>query len=424
MIDQSSHSERGQAIVYLVIGIVVFLGFVALAIDGGMVLADRRNAQNASDAASLAGGAAAASHLNLNRSNVCKKQWSCQGGTITGDSIPKANTAANQRAADNNFTNSNKLTDVNVSVGCRGSEWNYAGITVTVDISATTPSNFLQVISPGALHNKVDAVTTVDPGGPLQYGNAIVALNPASCTGQIGVSFHGTADINIQGGGVFSNGCVRSDGSSKVYDVPDPLDDSTIPNIKIRGNDLKYDPTKDIIDPPPTTTTEQIPKYTYDIDPPDCSKGKGWFTDSTLPTSLNGLYCVTGDLTFKKGPYNGTDVTIFVQDGKLTINGNEDVTLDAPPSDFTGAALPGILFYLPQTNHNEVKLNGTSKVTISGVVFAPGSNIVLTGTDDVISFMSTQFIGWDVNVGGTQQTNIVYNACDGYISPPSLQLYK
>ncbi len=52
------NSEKGQAIVYLVIGLVVFLGFVALAIDGGMVLADRRDAQNATDASALAGASA------------------------------------------------------------------------------------------------------------------------------------------------------------------------------------------------------------------------------------------------------------------------------------------------------------------------------------------------------------------------------
>ncbi len=57
------NSEKGQAIVFLVIGLVVFLGFVALAIDGGMALADRRHEQNAADAASLAGGGKAALDL-------------------------------------------------------------------------------------------------------------------------------------------------------------------------------------------------------------------------------------------------------------------------------------------------------------------------------------------------------------------------
>ncbi len=49
-------SEKGQAIVFLVLGLVVFLGFVALAIDGGMALADRRHSQNSADASSLSPG--------------------------------------------------------------------------------------------------------------------------------------------------------------------------------------------------------------------------------------------------------------------------------------------------------------------------------------------------------------------------------
>ena len=42
-------SENGQAIILIIIGIVALLGFAALAIDGGMVYADRRNAQNGAD---------------------------------------------------------------------------------------------------------------------------------------------------------------------------------------------------------------------------------------------------------------------------------------------------------------------------------------------------------------------------------------
>jgi uncharacterized membrane protein len=48
-------SESGQAIVLLAISIVVLLGFTALAVDGGMIFSDRRHAQNAADAAALAG---------------------------------------------------------------------------------------------------------------------------------------------------------------------------------------------------------------------------------------------------------------------------------------------------------------------------------------------------------------------------------
>ena len=49
-------SEKGQIIILLAVGIVILLGFTALAIDGGMVFFDRRSAQNAADASALAGG--------------------------------------------------------------------------------------------------------------------------------------------------------------------------------------------------------------------------------------------------------------------------------------------------------------------------------------------------------------------------------
>jgi len=47
-------SEKGQALILIAFGIVALIGFTALAIDGGRVFSDRRNAQNAADTAALA----------------------------------------------------------------------------------------------------------------------------------------------------------------------------------------------------------------------------------------------------------------------------------------------------------------------------------------------------------------------------------
>jgi Flp pilus assembly protein TadG len=48
--------ERGQALVLFVLGLAVLLGFVALTVDVGLILRERRQLQNAADAAALAGG--------------------------------------------------------------------------------------------------------------------------------------------------------------------------------------------------------------------------------------------------------------------------------------------------------------------------------------------------------------------------------
>jgi uncharacterized membrane protein len=53
-------NEKGQAIVFLVIGLVVVRGFVALAIDGGLAFANRPEDQNRADGAALAGAGALA----------------------------------------------------------------------------------------------------------------------------------------------------------------------------------------------------------------------------------------------------------------------------------------------------------------------------------------------------------------------------
>jgi Tfp pilus assembly protein PilV len=51
-------SERGQALVLIVIGIIGLVGITALSIDGGNAYFDRRRAQNAADTAAMAAGLA------------------------------------------------------------------------------------------------------------------------------------------------------------------------------------------------------------------------------------------------------------------------------------------------------------------------------------------------------------------------------
>src|SRR5512136_48608 len=54
--DNEEHTtERGQTLVLVVIAFVVFIGVLALVLDGGNAYAAKRQAQNAADAGALAG---------------------------------------------------------------------------------------------------------------------------------------------------------------------------------------------------------------------------------------------------------------------------------------------------------------------------------------------------------------------------------
>jgi Flp pilus assembly protein TadG len=56
-------SERGQALVLVVLALVAMIGVTALVIDGGNAFAQQRGTQNASDAAALAGATVMVEHL-------------------------------------------------------------------------------------------------------------------------------------------------------------------------------------------------------------------------------------------------------------------------------------------------------------------------------------------------------------------------
>jgi len=420
MIIKYKNSEKGQAIVYLAIGIVVFLGFVALAIDGGMALADRRHSQNTADAASLAGGAAAA--ISLENSHINYKNWDCSNGKPGQTAYLAAENAAIARASANNFSIDTNPSDHNGVVAiCGSSPHSWYGdkgdiyIDVTVEISATTPSNFLQLVFPKALHNEVDSVTRVRPRQPLGFGNAIVALNYKDCQGhQDGGIMYGNGEIVVQGGGVFSNGCLRGNGQPNV----------TIHDGGAFGNDLDLGNAN--WDPAPEKITEQMPDSMYFIKPPpDCSKPNAYNVSSLPATLAKGLYCITGNLTINGGDrITGTDVTIYVPNGKVIVNGTPYLEISAPPANATDAspAIPGLLLYLPPDNPNPVTFNGTEDSVLQGLILAPSSTIQLNGTGG--NTYVGQVIGWNVEIGGTSDFSLIYDDSVVYNKPTWIELAK
>ncbi|MCK4490611.1 MAG: hypothetical protein KAU23_10140, partial [Anaerolineales bacterium] len=208
--------EEGQVVAYLAVVLVVLLGFAALALDGGMLLSDRRDAQNAADSASLAGGSAAAYYMRANDVNY--NAFIC-GTSGTVNTKASAETEAIIRAASNDYVIDNDLSDKHgVNANCEivdmGSYMDKY-FDITTKITRDTTTNFAQLIYDGPLRNEVEAVTRVYPPAPLAFGKAIIALNESACSGNSnGVIFSGTSSTTVTGGGVWSNGCLKGDGAS------------------------------------------------------------------------------------------------------------------------------------------------------------------------------------------------------------------
>ena len=413
-------SEIGQAMIFIVIGFIVILGFVGLAIDGGMVFSDRRHAQNAADASSLAAGGKAA--LYLEDHGVNYTNWNCSMGQIA-TAMAQGRAAAVNRAATNEFTIDQDISDFHgVSTQC--AIYNYGAyidkyIDITVWITTNTQGNFTRFLFNAPLTSRVQSVTRIRPRMPLAFGQTVVSLNSGGCSGQSnGITAHGNGNITVHYGGFFSNGCLRSNGGPYVASVD--------------GGGISYAGELvggEAFHPPAQQAATSLPESSWHVDPPNCSHPDAHnVTGSELKAASPlepGLYCVTGDLNLNGNlTLEGTDITIYMVDGGISMNGGATVEIHAPGT-YTDPkpAIPGILIFMAPGNSSEVQINGNADSQFTGTVYAPESNIDVTGNGSPTGY-ETQFIGWNVEVGGTSDTVLWYCSCMVYSKPTSLDLNR
>jgi hypothetical protein len=434
----SQCSESGQVMVFLAVCFVVLLGFAALAIDGGMLYSDRRHAQNAADAASLAGGSGAAYFMRVH--NVNYNAFVCgTSGTLSTQAA--AENAAIVQAGLNDYVIDNDISDnLGVSVTC---EINDLGshedkhLDVLTKITRDTPTNFAHLIYDGPLRNEVEAVARIYPPAPLAFGKAIVALNQAACSGnKYGVIFSGSSTTTVTGGGVWSNGCLTGNGTSFTVTVNNG-------GVGYAGSSSG---TLTNIVPSPQYIPSPLPDYSTVVTEPDCSglpsRTVPKTGDATLQPGIYdeikwpngaltfspGLYCITGSkgIQITGGSLLGDGVTIFLANAGMTISGNvSPVDLRAPEeSPDPAPAMPGILVYLANGNTETVSITGNSTSFYLGTVYAPDGDLFFSGSSGTNPTFNTQLIGNNVEVSGGATIDINFNDDENFEKPPYMDLLK
>lgn len=426
-----TQTNRGQIVVIFAVALIVLLGFTALAIDGGMIYSDRRYDQSVADASSLAGGGAAAKTLDDN--GVTYVDFTCSLGGVAAARTAAVN-AAISRAVSNNFPDIDADISDNhgVITECVNDPDKFdRHIDVRTGVTSETSTSFAQLFTNGAFVNQVDAVVRVRPRTEFAFGNAIVALSPDcpnSNTG--GVRFDGNSDVQIDGGGVFSNACITAGGTSLSIDV----DDGNI------GYFTTYTPSgTPTVNPTPEQAPAQIPDY--GITPPICPttpaishNGAGTIDPGNYSRiKLNngdlimnpGLYCLSGNFSITGGHLIGEGVTIFFKDGSFeySTSGNPEVDLIAPTdANLVGNAIPGVVVYfLPSLS---VSLLGNGDSIYQGIIYAPNGMVEVGGTSGVNPTFNTQIVGYTVKVHGNATININYDNNIPYTWSPKLDVYR
>ncbi len=200
--------ERGQVIVLIALLVVILLGFTALAIDGGGLFLLQRDAQNAADAAALAGAYA-----------------KCTKGNVDA--------AAKERAELDGFPDMELIGGPDVDVlnpSPQGAQY------VEVVITADKPSYFAHLIFSGPLRVTVrsigECIISFDPDAAA----AVMALSPCypapgSCPSTTDPTVSSSvSDSTIIGGINGGCGCKLTGANTQLYDdlscMPDTRGDT------------------------------------------------------------------------------------------------------------------------------------------------------------------------------------------------------
>jgi len=422
--------ERGQALVLIAIASIALFAIIGLVIDGSAAFSDRRHAQNAADTAALAGALAKVKGDPYWDLAAVDRAGANGYGDLVGSTVVVNNPPASgiySNCADVHFT----CTD-------------YVQVIITTNLKTT----FASIFGINQLHNRVEAVaSTITANDHYNFGgNSVVALSSSGCALVAG----GTTNVDINGGGMFSNsdsscafkknscaGTVDIDGGSGTITTVggDELNTGCLPsaNLSTGAKQVAFPPVYEQLATPTecSQTADLAANYNVTGSGPTRTATLQPGHYSQLPVNNNwkdmilnpGVYCIdttlsvssTGSLSIASGNTAGV-LLYFKAGGSFTINGGATVNIwgintnnTSTPSEYQGFLMyvaPNYSLSTPPT----CKINGGSTSTYAGTIYAPYCNLQLNGGSGMT--MNSQLVGYTVDMTGASGVTLNYTAGD------------
>lgn len=419
--------EAGSSILLMAFGVVVLLGFAALAIDGGMLYVQKRSAQNAADAASLTGALA----------------------ITQGFSGAQLNYIVQEKARENGFDHNDPSTEVVVNWPPQAPS-PYVGNPnyIQVVVTSTVNSAFAHFVYSGPLQVSAEAVAHARLGEDFAPGYAIFAKNLDECQT---LEFDGNPNLVLTGGGsIYANSkCDCASGGAGVMNGDGNVNVMEGGAIKLGGCWVK-DGASGTVNPIPLTGLPQqalpqapIPNCTgledfgdvvvkdFETITPGMYESIN-FSANADATMDPGLYCIYGSgagglafPTLGTARVTGNGVLLYFMEnaGGMTTSANSEVHLSASDdlTDNAGNQWAGMLIYIHPNNHENVVLTGTSNSSYIGSVYAPGSYCEAQGTSGSVA-LQTQLICDTIRLTGTGDIDISYDMEKLYHLPDAVEL--
>jgi len=370
--------ENGQTFVLTALCMTCFMGFMALAVDVGILFNTRRKLQTAADAAATA---AALRYLSL---------YDANNNNQTAE-IAAANTAGSA-AGQSNVSGSTVTVAVNTNpaspaahTGCVGTNCYFEAIVSQQNSTIFYSTFFSMFQGRGASPFTVKARAVAGTPGASDF-----CIYLTEATGSA-YSAHGKYRINAPGCGLYVNStsstAMSGKGNAGTVDVAEvaavgPTSGYSVnfaAGTQVTGGVTPATlPFSWITTPTPTGCVTPAGGTLSGTVNPGCYNGNVSIGNATLNP---GLYVFTGNVSFKNSSVTGNGVTLDITTGTLTMQpGNGTLSLTAPTSgDGTnGTGIDGVVIYMPPANTNTLSLQaGSTDMTLTGFIYAPGAQVTV-----------------------------------------------
>ena len=391
-------NRSGQTAVLFTLAIVPLLGMVGLVVDIGWMYFRKQAAQTAADAAAAA--AAAAAYATAGGGPTCGSTGiACHSTEYVCPASPTTTPTTNIEygclyAKENGFVSTGRQK-VTIQAGV-GAPPTAPSVVISywmiVRVSEQIPQLFSSVLGFSAGTVTARATTGVREG---TAGGCVLTLNPTavsmvlsgsvSLTSGCGVyvNSNNSEAITLNGGG-----SITTTGNARTQIVGGCNGCENINPAPLTGQPTFSDPFGDMAPPTPGSCQGAISLGSHETQ--TISAGTycgGWDLTSHAELNLNpGTYYVRGNITLgAQVTLRGTGVTIFLEDGGVTMAGGATVELTAPTSGY----YQGVLFYQARGNASESVLVGGTSQQMNGVLYFPSAHLTYTGGSSVSAVQTT-----------------------------------
>jgi Putative Flp pilus-assembly TadE/G-like len=417
----------GKVVILVAIALIPILGVVAIAVDGGMLMSDRRRAQRAADSAALA----AATDLFTN--------WNTNAGA---DPKGDAKTSALTTAAANGFPNDGATATVTVNIPPKNGTFVGQKAYVEVLITYNEDRFFSKIWGDGKL--KV-AARAVARGSYTPASPGILVLDPTdnntlnvTSSGDVTVTNGGAIDVSSKspnGGATCTNsGNITAD----TINLSDGKYNSSNSGTLIGQVNYNQPPTPDPLAALPEPAQPELPNLpatvlallgsnystsngvndsgntgrTIDLYPGSYAGIKVTGNDQIVlhdnPDGSPGIYYLgsQGLSISNAGGITGSNVMLYSNGtGNISLTGSGSMSLSPP----TSGTYKGITLFQERSSNKQINITGQGNMNMTGTFYAAAAKVSITGQGGYNNPIGSQWIAWQLYVTGSGSFTVNYN---------------